>query len=294
MLVDDGSRDAAFSKVAPLGRTWDGYDPVTEIGLAKKPWNYRVSACIPHINTIEPLKLVVNLLRLQTEAPYIMVMDTGSPPDIVDQLEDMRADDLEIHFLRGGAYNHSSEPVSAALDLSQSFCRTPYLYQTHSDCFVRRRDFLESLVALTGPNSPVVGYRMSPRDWVNNNTLAEWETMIGHTACMFYMPIIHEIGATWSMQRMHHCFDYEWIIDNGWPDTEVGFNRCLRQAGLKPIFIGYDTNNERYTDINIDHVRNYTGSKLQAPLSPYHKEANIWMAEAMREAIERIKLWSSS
>lgn len=255
------------------------------------PWDHEVTAAIPHLNTIEPLKMAVELLRAQTIKPYIMIVDTGSPPDVLRELEAMRSDDLEIHYVAAHAYRHSSEPVTVALDLAQTLCRTKHLFHTHSDCFLRRQDLLEDWMRICDANTPAIGYRMSPREWATK----EWEWMVGHTALMLYMPSIHRAGATWSFQRIHYGYNYPWLECGGWPDTETGFNRALRDAGIKPVFLGYDRNYERQVDDSIDHCRSYPGSKLYISERPeYHENAKVWIADALKEGAERLKAWRSA
>jgi hypothetical protein len=85
--------------------------------ISKKPWDYLVSVCIPHIDTPEQLELCVGLVRQQTIRPYIMVIDTGSPPEVCEKIEKLRDQDLEVHYIKSHSYVHSSAAVSAALDL---------------------------------------------------------------------------------------------------------------------------------------------------------------------------------
>lgn len=265
-------------RVAPLGpNKFLGSDDL-------KPWEYKVTVCIPHLNTPEPLKVVIDVLKHQTLWPYIMVVDTGSPPKVIDELEKMRALNVEIHYIRAHAYEHSSEPVTAAMDLCQSLCRTEFMFHTHSDVFLRNDFFLEALSKICGPKYPVVGYRMSPRDWATD----DWEWMVGHTATMLHMPTIHRIGATWSIQRMHEVFGVPYKIDNGWPDTETGFNHVLRQNRVEPLFIGDEENGVRFIDDNIDHARSHAGSKLYSP--ELFKKSDMWVKAAMKEANERLSL----
>jgi hypothetical protein len=248
-----------------------------------KPWEYKITAAIPHLNTIEPLKICVKLLLAQSERPYILIIDTGSTAEALEELAAMRADNVEIHFISAHAYRHASEPVAVALDLAQSLCRSERLFHTHSDCFLRRSDFLADTAKICGPSHPVVGYRLSPRNWATT----EWEWMVGHTATMCYMPTIHRIGATWSFQRIHHAFGIPWHVAPGWPDTEVGFNYALREAGILPVFIGCDRNFERQVDDNIDHVRSFSLSKLNN--LDYFEQAKAWMEIALEEGRRRLE-----
>lgn len=274
-----------FSLVAPIG-TADSV-PSYEGRAAKKPWHHKVTACIPHLNTVEELKVCIEVLRAQSERPYIMVIDTGSPPEVCVALEMMRAEDLEIHYIRTNGWNHSSEAVTAAMDLTQTLCRTEWIFHTHADCFLRRRDLIETWMRICNPSTPVVGYRMSPRDWVTK----EWEWMVGHTALMCYMPSIHRAGATWAMRRGLYAYHYPLVNLGGWPDTETAFNHALRDAGIAPVFIGHDLNGQRQVDENIDHCRSHTGSKIYS--SEYHAKACGWMADAIREAKARVAQWTA-
>lgn len=284
-----GSPVGPFCHVAPAGTrdcapSYHGRHPV-------KPWDYSVTAVVPHLDTLEELKACVALLRAQTIPPYILIIDTGSPPATAAKLEAMRAADLEIHYIAGHGYEHSSEVVCAALDLAHSLCRTRWIFHTHADCFLRRRDLLETWLRITNANTPAVGYRMSPRDWpMNDGTcVTDWQWMIGHVAAMFYMPSIYRAGATWSMRRALHAYGIPFNFGLGWPDTEVGFNYGLRAAGVAPVFLGFDRNFERQTDDNIDHVRSHTGARLYCP--DHHAKTSSWMREAIAEAYERVAAW---
>jgi hypothetical protein len=277
------NQPSSFDHVAPLGTS-----DVTPsyYGRARvKPWDYALTAAIPHLGTIEPLKMAIELLRAQTARPFIMVVDTGSEPSECAQLERLRAEDIEIHYVRAHAYRSPSEPVTVALDLVHTLCRTEHVFHTHADCFLRRQDFLESVMRVTNCNTPVVGYRLSPRDWATD----EWKWMVGHTATMCYLPTLHRIGATWSFQRIKHQWGYPWQITGGWPDTETGFNHCLRAAGIVPVFIGHDRNHERQVDDNIDHCRSYPCSKVYD--DGYHSNARGWMEAALREGRARLVEW---
>lgn len=277
------SEDETYKLVAPNGtgdrdNKWEG-------SIIRKPWEYDVTVAIPHLETLEPLLTVIETLRAQTMRPYIIIVDTGSSPQVKKNLESFRAQDVEIHYLMSNSWQHSSEPVTAALDLAQSICKTDHLFHTHSDVFLRRFDLLESWVRLVNEKTPVVGYRMSPRNWVTN----DWEWMVGHTVTMVHMPTMHKIGATWSMQRMNKIYGYEWsTTKGGWPDTEVGFNCALKEQGIEPVFLGYDRNYERQIDDNIDHARSFPGTQMYAKGMPIHEKARKYMMEAIDAANIRL------
>ena len=271
--------------IAPLGtsdveRKWEGR-------AARKSWDYRVTATLAHLQTPELLSPCIELLRLQTERPYIVIVDTGSSPAVCQEIEGLRADDVEIHYVRAHDYRHSSAPVGVAQDLAFALCRTEYLYCTHADCFLRRRDYVEQLMRVCDEAHPAIGYQMSPRDWLTD----QWEGMVSHTATLLHMPTMHRHGVTWSFERAHWQFGIPRGATMGWPDTETCFNLCLRAAGLKPVLIGAETNYERHKDSNVDHPRSFAGSLLYA--ANYHETAATWMREALAEAGERIGQWKN-
>ncbi|NIQ12873.1 MAG: hypothetical protein GTO02_00210, partial [Candidatus Dadabacteria bacterium] len=78
---------------------WEGSDK-------KKPWNYKITVAIPALDTYEVLEICIELLRLQTERPYIMVIDTGSRDEQLEKVRKLQSSDLEIHFLQLNAVQH--------------------------------------------------------------------------------------------------------------------------------------------------------------------------------------------
>jgi hypothetical protein len=273
------ARDALVAPgfTADLPQRWSGR-------LAKKPWDYLVTALIPHIGRTGPLPEVIELLRLQTERPYLMVVDTGSPRDCHDELETLRTADVEIHYIRGHGYQHPSAPVCAALDLGFALCRTPFLFLTHNDVFPRRRDLLERFIEQCGPACPVVGYEMSPREGTG------WRGVVSHTATMVHMPTMRKLGPTWSLESYWDNLGYRPRQKNGWPDTEQPFDLCLKRAGIRPKLIGAEKNYLRHLDHNIDHARSHTGLRMY-PVAGLREKSERVMARALAEARERIREW---
>lgn len=253
----------------------------------KKPWNYKVTAAIPCLDTVETVEICIELLRAQTERPFIMLIDTGSYSDQVEQMKKLHADDCEVHFIRLNGVQHPSDFPAMAMDIAFSLCRTEYIFATHADCFLRKRTFLEELVKMCVEVSPVVGYEMSPR------AHSDWHGMVSHTATMYHMPVMDKIGFGWSLRRlcnMYNIRDYKPTpLRPNWPDTEILGNYILRYHKIKPHLIGHEENFSRQVDDNIDHLRSYTSGKLYSP--PYFAQASEWFAKAKSEALERIELW---
>jgi hypothetical protein len=272
---------------SPKEKPWQG-------SCAKKPWEYRVTAVIPVIDTFESLRLCVETLRMQTEKPYIIVVDTGSERGNIERILDMHAEDLEVHCIRHNGTIHPSDPVSMAMDMAQSMCRTEYMFATHSDAFLVRRDYLEWLLSMCGEEEdglfPVVGYEMSPRQH------DDWKGMVSHTATMYHVPTLDRIGFGWSMRRLASICgldSQEAHPDRpNWPDTEILGNTILREHGIPTKIIGHESNFERNRDENVDHARSISLGMLYSP--DYHTSSSQWFQEAMRDAATRIEHWKKS
>lgn len=254
--------------------------------LERKPWHYQITAAIPHIGRPETLPVLIELLRLQTEPTYVLVIDTGSPVELHGQLEALRAPDVEIHYLRSHAYQHSSGPVSAAMDVAFALCRTPFLYCTHNDVFPMRRDWLAWLLDRCGPASPVIGYQQSPRVGTTS-----WEGSVSHTATLLHMPTMRSSNVQWNFEHYWQQLGYQPPQHDGYPDTEQPFNQCLRRAGIKPTLLGPEDNFRRMCDRNIDHARSASGLKLYATATPLERQAQLALQAALAAARTRIASW---
>lgn len=262
---------------------WEGF-------CRKKPWEYSVTAVIPCLNTPETLPICVELLRLQTERPFIMIIDTGSTDKNLRATEELRSDDVEVHSIRLNGVRHPSDYPAMAMDTAFSLCRSEFLFATHSDCFLRKRSLLEEFVTLCRDKSPVVGYELSPR------AHKDWEGMVSHTASMYHMPTMDKIGFGWSLRRL--CNGYG-IVDYkpnpnkpNWPDTEILGNYILRENKIEPYLVGKEGNQCRTLDDNIDHFRSYGAAKMYSP--DYYPKVAEWYHIAKREALARIENWSSN
>lgn len=261
---------------------WEG-------SVKKKPWEYKIVAAIPCLDTVETVEICIELLRLQTERPYILLLDTGSCGEQADRMKELQADDCEVHFIRLNGVLHPSDFPAMAMDIAFTLCRSEYIFATHADCFLRRRDFLEHLLDLSSKTSPVVGYEMSPR------AHSDWKGMVSHTATLYHMPTMDKIGFGWSLRRlcnMYNIKDYKPSpLRPNWPDTEILGNYILRYNKIKPYLIGSEQNFSRQMDENIDHIRSYTSGKLYSP--HYFQQAKEWFEAAKKEAIERIASWKN-
>lgn len=257
----------------------------------KKPADFRVTAMIPVIGLPDCTELVVELLRLQTVRPFIVLVDTGSEEADLRKHLAMRAEDMEVHSLRFNGVTHGSMIVSSALDLAWSACQTEWAFLTHQDCWLRRRDVIERFIALAAEHkTPVVGYQLSPR------AHDDWRECIGHTCTLFHIPTMHKIGATWCMRRtldMYGIGEYGYNPKTpNWPDTETTMNLVLKQNEIKPYLVGGEKNFQRNVTEDFDHVRSLPSSRLCAPA--YYAQASLWVEDAKREARKRIEHWSKA
>lgn len=279
--------------IAPLRNTsidklpWEG-------NCLKKPWEYKITAAIPVLDTYESLKICIEILKLQTIKPFIIIVDTGSTEDNLKKITDLRDEDVEVHSIRTNGVLHPSDFPVFAMELAQSLCRTEYLFATHADVFLKKKDFLNFLLNLCGPQEqnkyPVVGYEITPR---KHN---DWEGMISHTASMYHIKTLDEIGFGWNMRRLASMYNMKNHKPNpmmpSWPDTEILGNVILRQNKIPVKIIGKEVNFQRNVDENIDHCRSITSGLLYS--KEYYKKAKEWCNIAQKEALNRINLWKNN
>jgi hypothetical protein len=259
---------------------WEGNCP-------KKPWDYQVTACIPSLNTSETLPICIELLRLQTVRPYIIIIDTGSVDEHLAATEKLRATDVEVQLMRLNGVRHPSDYPAMAMDIAFAVCRTEYLFATHADVFLRKRTLVEEFIGLCKTKSPAVGYELSPR------AHEDWKGMLSHTASMYHMPTMDRIGFGWSLRRLcnqHGIVDYKPDpMKPNWPDTEILGNYILKEHKIVPYLVGKEYNQQRTLDDNIDHFRSYTAGKMYSP--PYWRVVLPWYESALSDAKDRIEKW---
>lgn len=262
------------------GKPWEG-------SLHPKQWAYSITAAIPHIDTPYTLGLVIELLRRQTMRPTIQILDTGSTPANLETLSRYQDHDVEIHYLRFNGRQHPSDFPAIAMDVAFASCQTQFIFTTHTDVFLRRRDFLEDLLKSCDQSCPAVGYEITERPH------PDWHGMISHTASIFSMDTVYRLGLSWNLRRL--CNKYG-IHDPSpdprrpnWPDTELLVNYQLRDAGITPLIIGTEKNGERTIDRNIDHCRSHASTQLYDPAA--FRRVRRWIADATEAAEARIKTW---
>lgn len=260
---------------------------VTAAGTClKKPWEYEITAAVPTLNASERLPLIIELLRLQTARPYILLVDTGSRADELEKVLALRAQDVEVFSLKLNGVRHWTEPVAYAMDAALGACRTRFLFATHDDCFLRSRIALQYFRDLAAVHK-VAGHHITPRPQ------DDWPGMVGHTATMFDADWLLDRGITWNVRRGTRLFGQNdpGAPDpaDGWPDTEIGINYLLRQAGVWPFITGREEGRQRNKDGLIDHCRSHASNRLYAKGEA--ERSQVWIEEALREGWERVREW---
>lgn len=283
---DDAAAVSPRAVTAPVRgadyKPWEGRP-------ALKPWQYPVQLVIAHLDTPEPLEVAVELWRRQTVRPFMCVVDTGSTRRNVDRLLQLEADDLEVHLVRGRGYQHPSEPVSTALDVATARLQQRYQLHSHTDVFPMRPDLIADLIRMSG-SSPVVGYRISPRDHASGWLRQHWPECVGHTLTLIDRKALVGGLPRWSLQE-------GWLATHAGPepypshDTESWFNRCLLESGITPQFCGEDENYTNFRDHNIHHVRSHSSSQRYSP--DHFELARQWMIDALADARQRIAAWDA-
>jgi hypothetical protein len=202
--------------------------------IPKKPWEYRVTAVLPHLDTPELLHLAVEGLRRQSVPCYIMVIDGGSLDRHwaeVDQLG-LSAADVEAHRLDFKSMPWMNWSIAVAMDLAFAACRSEYLLSMHTDVFLRSPHALAQLLMRCDARTPAVGWRMSSRA-MDPTSGRRWRTVLGHALTLYHMPTMRRARATWSMA-------YAGVVlglaadhpRTPWPDVEAGLALSLEAAGI--------------------------------------------------------------
>jgi hypothetical protein len=267
--------------VAPLGERYRWQGRAQSHGPSS-----RVTVVLCHLNTLDDLRLGVAMWRLQSLRPYIVIVDTGSPSGIHDEVEQLRDDDCEIHYVRAHGYIHSSAPVGVAMDLATQLVPSEFMFSTHTDVFPRSRQFLEFMLSRCSDRDPVVGWQMSPRD---NVPVELWSACVSHTATIWHMPTMRRIGLRWDFRWWHEITGQPSIP--GWPDTESPPNLSLQRAGIKPVLLGPEHNHQ------VDETDWYWHARSQASFMCYGGDNEItrrvlgYGDETRRRAEQLLRQW---
>lgn len=276
----DYRRDAE-RLISPLGKR--GLIDAQAGWIEKKSWKYPASVCLPHLDTLELLRISLDLWRAQTVRPYRVIIDTGSTPEVCGELERLRSEDCEIHYIRKHSWLNTSAPVAAALDLAQAMCDSPYILHTHVDVFPTQRTLLAHMLATAADvGASVVGWEMAGRDMINVDTSG----MVSHTCTLVDRAVIQRLGLLWSLPLAFDLLQWWDNPSNGWPDTQTAFNLQLRRAGITPLLLGRETDDRHQVTPWWEHMPGFTTKKLNGQLTRDD-------ATAMERARRRAAEWST-
>src|SRR5579862_5901859 len=85
-----------------------------------RPWeSHKVTVCIPHLDTPEVLSIAVRLWQLQSEPPFLLIIDSGSRSEAAAETLDGLASQPSIEVARLGITSdveHLSDRVAIAMD----------------------------------------------------------------------------------------------------------------------------------------------------------------------------------
>lgn len=251
---------------------------------------------IPHHSTPDLLELSVKLWQKAQPKVQIMIIDTGS----VDDIEHLRDENCEIHYIRSHGWLHASEPVAAAMDLASLLCKTKWMMCTHADCFLRKRDAVSEFIEIAETqNAACVGYQISPRDGWGE----VWKDWVGHTFTLLDRDVLDLHNMSWSLRRgviQNYDLSLEEraypdkpvLVKNNIIDTEVFINMQLQKAKQKVIIIGGEENYCRNVNEHFDHIRSYPSGQIHlSKKNGLRKKQEAWAELAMDAAKRRLTEW---
>lgn len=259
---------------------------------------YDVTVAIPWCNTPDEVILAARLNLLQEGVRVLIVLvDCGSDPADHAEVEAWvnATEDVEMHTLRMLGVKHPSDFPAIAMDLISNRCQTKWMFCTHADVFLKRRDTHREFIELSlSENVPVVGYQISPRPHEG------WEGMVSHTATMIDMDVMVKVGLSWNQRRvclLHGIADHrpESTREN-WPDTEIMLNHLLKVNGITPLLVDRDNpieaNRTKNEDHRLFHARSLTSAKL-ANSQYYREECADYAKIGTDRARATLRSWGS-
>lgn len=175
---------------------------------------------------------------------------------------------------------YPSHVITRAIDVGCDLAQTPYIILTHDDVWLNHRSVLTNLFStMVKANTPLIGYEMSPRSHVTE----EWRGMVSHTLTMIDRAWLQAEGLRWDMTTTLTNPNTD-PTKPGWPDTETAFGRALNKRGIKPVFIGHETNDQHHVDSEITHRRSLTSHRLyhSQPITPDQAWIDSEVAKALK------------
>ena len=196
--------------------------------------------------------------------------------------------------------HHPSDPVAIAYDFSFSRCLSRYILTTHVDVFPRHRDVVKFMLEQTdGGTIPVVGWEASKRGFpaqmlsvfvsncvdipkeiweVYDNFPSPMDGTIGMVCSVFDIAIMDQINLKWSLRSCHHLFGMSRgpTHSYGFPDTETASKFFFDKAGIRPKFLGRETNFENQETEHWIHSRSMTLELLPRHTAAFNQAKEIY------------------
>ena len=264
---------------------------------------FDVTVGIPWCNTPREVIASAQLCLAQEGVRVLVVLvDCGSKVqdhELVEKWVDQQPD-VEMHTLRLLNVKHPSDFPAIAMDLVTARCQTEWLFCTHADVYLKRRDVISEFIEIADAGCPneffpfdVIGYRISPRPYEG------WEKQVSHTATLLRMEKMLSIGLTWNQRRA--ALRKGWSDHSpentraNWPDTEIMLNEILDENGIRPLLIDRENPIEENREINEDHrlihARSLTSAKLAR--NHHYDKMKPLNERALEEANARIDEWKA-
>lgn len=260
-LLEDKTRDSLVIPQLEFMGGWMG-------SVKKRPWHYRVTVVIPHFG--DDFRLLMNVIeswRLQKERPYILIYDTGTPPEHHASLRALASYDVEVHFCRWHGVKGVYDPVALAYNHGITDCRTKLIIFTHNDLVPISQTVISDLTHLISEDTPIVGYESGLLP-----------TLVGTQLTMAYMPVLDRIRARWEITPPYATC------------VEEGFNRNLKQAGITPMLIGKEKKGRSRTP-HFDHVGNLVTAKVYFKEGHEFSAAKSDLDQVLEETEKRLQVW---
>jgi hypothetical protein len=234
--------------------------------VKKRPWHYKATVVIPHYG--KDLRLLINIVeswRLQTEHPYILIYDTGTPFEHHGSLKALESYDTEVHFCRWHGVRNPYDSVALVYNHGITDCRTRHIIFTHNDVVPISQTVVSDLLSSSFEETPVVGYESLVCPY-----------LVGTHLTAGYMPVLNRVRARWEGSSSD-----TWI--------EEGFNRCLSQAGITPRLIGKEKR-WRYKTTHFDHVGSLTSAEVFT-LNKNERQFKVDLDQVLEETESRLSAW---
>lgn len=222
-----------------------------------KSWHRKVTAIVPHKDTVEVLAPCLAGLEAQSERPHIVVVDcsTTDPAKVVELCG--QRDGVSLHHLDVRQARCTQESMAWCWDAGFATVQTEFTFCCHADVLFTNKGLLTWLIRICSRRRPVVGYETFDRREVTQ----DWRGMVGNLCSLWHMPTYHTLGLHWNYGHCLSSMGVSWNNLVGWPDVETGINRQLRGAAIGPYLVGQETDAAIQETEDYIHIRSYLHRK---------------------------------